>query len=155
MFDVFHSVLTVHCSLVLTCWERAGPLALLWAVFSCVFVTFPCGVLGQVWYFIVLIPDICLLPYFDSVIRMFYHFTKEITTYCCQYLILSSSHFNKSAKSDIFHCIPLSNHLLICYNRCLFSSLWTFLDKYFDNLQIVINKVTLATVTLLVIYMYN
>ena len=30
---------------------------------SCVFVTFPFGVLGQVWYLTVLIPDICLLLY--------------------------------------------------------------------------------------------
>ena len=27
------------------------------------FVTFPCGVLGQVWYLIVPIPDLCLLTY--------------------------------------------------------------------------------------------
>ena len=33
-------------------------LALLCMVFSCVFVTFPFGVLGQVWYLIVSIPDI-------------------------------------------------------------------------------------------------
>ena len=32
-------------------------------MFSCVFVTFPCGVLGQVWYLIVSIPDLCLLTY--------------------------------------------------------------------------------------------
>ena len=32
----------------------------------CVFVTFPCGVLGQVWYLIVLIPELCLLSYFVS-----------------------------------------------------------------------------------------
>ena len=29
----------------------------------CVFVTFSYGVLGQVWYLIVWIPDLCLLPY--------------------------------------------------------------------------------------------
>ena len=29
------------------------------------FVTFPCGVLGQMWYLIVSISDICLLPYFN------------------------------------------------------------------------------------------
>ena len=29
---------------------------LLFVMFKCVFVTLPCGVLGQVWYFIVLIP---------------------------------------------------------------------------------------------------
>ena len=28
------------------------------------FVTFVCGILGQVWYLIVLIPDLCLLSYF-------------------------------------------------------------------------------------------
>ena len=28
------------------------------------FVTFPCGILSQVWYFIVLIPDLCRLSYF-------------------------------------------------------------------------------------------
>ena len=32
---------------------------------SCVFVTFPCGIQGQVWYLIVSIPVVCLLPYFD------------------------------------------------------------------------------------------
>ena len=33
-------------------------------MFSCVFVIFPCGVLCQVWYLIVSIPDLCILPYF-------------------------------------------------------------------------------------------
>ena len=44
----------------------AGLLALLYMIFSCVFVTFPCGVLGQVRYLIVLIPDLCLLLYFAT-----------------------------------------------------------------------------------------
>ena len=39
-------------------WKWANLMALLYGMFSCVFVTFPCGVLGQVWYLIVLIPDI-------------------------------------------------------------------------------------------------
>ena len=59
---VCHVVLSVHCSLMVTCLEMNN---LLYVMFSCVFVTFPCGVLGQVWYLIVSIPDICLLPYFD------------------------------------------------------------------------------------------
>ena len=46
------------------CCERAGLLAVLCVMFSCVFVTFSCGVLGQVWYLIVLISDLCLLSYF-------------------------------------------------------------------------------------------
>ena len=31
---------------------------------NCVFVTFPCGTLGQVWYLIVSIPDLCRLSYY-------------------------------------------------------------------------------------------
>ena len=58
MFRVWHAFLSVHCSLVVTCSERAGLLALLYVMFYCVFVTFPCGVLGQVRYLIVSIPDL-------------------------------------------------------------------------------------------------
>ena len=39
----------VHCSIVVTCWERADLLALLYVMFYCVFVTFLYAVLGQVW----------------------------------------------------------------------------------------------------------
>ena len=48
LFRVCHAVLSIHCSLVVTCWESAGLSALLYVMFSCVFVTFPYGVLGQV-----------------------------------------------------------------------------------------------------------
>ena len=42
-----------------------GPTSwLLFVVFNCIFVTFPCGILGQVWYLIVSIPDLCGLFYF-------------------------------------------------------------------------------------------
>ena len=62
---VCHTVLSVLCSLVVTCWQRADLLALLYMMFSCVFVTFECGVLGQVCRgLIVSIPDFCLLTYF-------------------------------------------------------------------------------------------
>ena len=37
---------------------------LLFVMFNCTFVTFPCGILGQVWYLMVLIPDLCPLSYF-------------------------------------------------------------------------------------------
>ena len=56
-------VLSVPCSLVVTCWKRSDVLALLYVMFSLVFVTFPYGILGQVWYLIVSIPDLCRLPY--------------------------------------------------------------------------------------------
>ena len=43
---------------------RANLLAVLCVMFYCAFVTFPCGVLGQMWYLIVSISDLCLLTYF-------------------------------------------------------------------------------------------
>ena len=65
-----HAVLFVPCSLVVICWERADLLTLLCEIFSCVLVTFPYDVLGQVWYLIVSIPNLCLFPYFG--IKVFF-----------------------------------------------------------------------------------
>ena len=45
-------------------WSPAGKgltSGFLFVMSNCDFVTFLCGILGQVWYWIVLIPDICLL----------------------------------------------------------------------------------------------
>ena len=45
-------------------WSPAGKglTSWLWFVmFDCVFVTFPCGILGHMWYLIVSIPDLCHL----------------------------------------------------------------------------------------------
>ena len=61
---VCQTALSVLCNRVVSCWERAYLLALLHVMFNCVFVTFPFGVLGQVWYLIASISDICLLPNF-------------------------------------------------------------------------------------------
>ena len=63
------SVMYVYCSPVVTCWERPGLLALL-----CVslLVTFQYSVLGQVWYLIVSIPDLCLLTYFKSSMECYF-----------------------------------------------------------------------------------
>ena len=57
---VSHAFTSVHWCLVGTCWERAELLALVGDVY-CIFVTFPCGILGQVWYLNVLFPDLCCL----------------------------------------------------------------------------------------------
>ena len=65
---VCHAFLSVHCSLVVTCWERFNLLTLLYVMFSCIFGAFQCGVLGQVWYLIVLIPVLCILSYFKLLI---------------------------------------------------------------------------------------
>ena len=51
---VSHAVTSVHCCLVVTCWKRADLLALVDVY--CIFVTFPCGILDQVWYLIVSFP---------------------------------------------------------------------------------------------------
>ena len=61
---VSYAFMSVHCCLVVTCWERVDLLALVGDVY-CIFVTFPCGILGQVWYLIVSFPDLCHLSYFD------------------------------------------------------------------------------------------
>ena len=63
MFCASHAFESVHCCLVVTCWERADLLALVGDIY-CIFVTFPCGTLGQVWYLIVSFPDLCHLSYF-------------------------------------------------------------------------------------------
>ena len=65
VFYVCHADLPVPscsqptCVFLAALWSPAGK------VFSCFcgFVTFPYGVLGQVWYLIVSIPELCLLPY--------------------------------------------------------------------------------------------
>ena len=48
MFVFVVLFMAVSCSLLITCWERTGLLALLCVMVSCVFVTFRYGVLGQV-----------------------------------------------------------------------------------------------------------
>ena len=60
---VSHAFGSVHCCLMVTCWEMADLLALVVDVY-CIFVTLPCGILGQVWYLIVLFPDLRRFPTF-------------------------------------------------------------------------------------------
>ena len=59
-----YTILSVPCNIVITCWKRADFWALLCVVFSCAFDSFPFGVLGQVWYLIVTIPDHWLPLYY-------------------------------------------------------------------------------------------
>ena len=55
---------SVYMCFVVTCWERADLLAFVCGVY-CEFVTFPLVSMGQVWYLIVSIPDLCTLTYLD------------------------------------------------------------------------------------------
>ena len=56
--------------LIAALWSPAGKGLTSWlsfVVLNCVVVTFPFGILGQVWYLIVSIPDLCPLSYFHTV----------------------------------------------------------------------------------------
>ena len=55
-FVVSRAFASVNCCVVVTCWERSDHLALVDDVY-CIFVTFPCCILGQVWYLIVSFPQ--------------------------------------------------------------------------------------------------
>ena len=60
-------------------WSPAGKELTSWLLFvmpNCDFIAFPCGILGQVWYFIVFIPDLCHLSYFYYEIT-FHIFTND------------------------------------------------------------------------------
>ena len=53
---------------IATVWSPAGKgltSLLLFVMFNCVFITFPCGILGQVWYLIVSFPDLGRISYLD------------------------------------------------------------------------------------------
>ena len=67
MSCVCHAFASLHCCLVVTCWGKAGLLALVCDYELC-FVNFPCGILGQVWNLIVSIPDLCRLSYFYALV---------------------------------------------------------------------------------------
>ena len=55
------------CLFIAALWSPAGKGLTSWLLFvisNYDFVTLPFGIMGQVWYFIVLIPDICRISYF-------------------------------------------------------------------------------------------
>ena len=91
VLQVYYAVLSVPCSLVVTCLERAYLLVILYVMFSCVFVTFSYDVLGQEWYLIALIPDLCILPYSWVKVQNFKNlelskFISKKPSVCLQYI---------------------------------------------------------------------
>ena len=56
---------SVYMCFVVTCWERADLFALVCGVWLRV-CHFPIGTLGQVWYLILSISDLCTLIYFGN-----------------------------------------------------------------------------------------
>ena len=95
--------MVVHCSLVVTCCKEPGLLALLYMVFSCVFVTFSCGVLCQVWYLIVSIPDICLLSYFVTI-----NISKSESFFVSEKLINHNTYQNTSTISKLMKLLCIN-----------------------------------------------
>ena len=65
---ISHVFASVYCCLVITCWERADLLALVGDVY-CIFGTFPCGIMGQMWYLIVSFSDLCRLSYLAAYLK--------------------------------------------------------------------------------------
>ena len=88
LFLVF---LMLSCLFIAALWSPGGKRLTSWlllVVFIVFVVTFPCGILGQVWYLIVLIPDLCRLSYF-----------------VLKYTIVAQSHFNILVKCvGLKHC---------------------------------------------------
>ena len=87
---VFYAFASFQCGLVVTYWERADLLALAGDV-NCIFVTFPCGILGQVLYLFVSFPDLCRLSYFWNHLRLDFmaggHITVRLLLFLCPYTI--------------------------------------------------------------------
>ena len=79
---------------MVTCWERADLLAFVSDVY-CIFVTFPCGILGQVWFLIVLFPDLCHLSYFQHAVVQFLSI-QWVGTGVCE---IEFSHMSKNSRN--------------------------------------------------------
>ena len=77
---------SVYMCFVVTCWERADLLALVCGVLLRV-CHFPIGILCQVWYLIVSIPDLCTLTYFSIISGAVLEKTK-----CCNNVIRLYAH---------------------------------------------------------------
>ena len=84
MSCVSHAFASVHCCLVVTCWEGADLLGLVGIFFS-YFVTLPCGILDQVWYLIVSFPDLCRLSYFYLLIKESYIQVMSVNCFSASY----------------------------------------------------------------------
>ena len=79
---------------------------LLFVMFNCVSVTFPSCILGQVWYLIVLIPDLCHLSYFVK--KQTLPFFNQNMKLCNLVLIIAYSNSAMAldiVKIDIFYFV--------------------------------------------------
>ena len=73
--------LLLSCPFIAALWSPTGKGLTYWLLFvvlTVCCVTFPCGIPGQVWYLIVLFPDICYLSYLHCVsFFLIFHYQKK------------------------------------------------------------------------------
>ena len=89
--DVMDNYFATEAITMINIVYKADLLAVLYVIFYCVFVTFPCGVLGQLWCLIVSIPDLCLFSYLDEDYFRLFTFNRniyQIALFKCDPIIL-------------------------------------------------------------------
>ena len=99
MSCVCHAFASVLCYLVSPAGKGLTSL-LLFVLFNCVFVTFPFGILGQVWYVIASIPDLCHLSFIDIERAVTFFFIKldgKTMTTCDHYLAFKGQSLSMSS----------------------------------------------------------
>ena len=131
---------------VVTCWERAGLFALVCGVY-CEFITFPLY-LGQVWYLIVSIPDLCTLTCFELIFWVW-------SGLCCAVLVIVISYFTIISIGKRHGYIGVSVHRVIVVFPGLAHLLWLLriLTKNLDiNTLISLLGVKIADVTNVMLY---
>ena len=110
----------------------------------CFIVFLPCGVLGQVWYLIVLIPDLCLLTYFVEQNRKKIHIFFTADYLCIKNCLkpqqnyvgikIRLKHMNSfSICNNVFVCV-FSGHILFHSTLCLLmlsalQTVWTHIRR--------------------------
>ena len=110
--------------LIAALWSPAGKgltCRLLFVMFNCVFVTFPCGILGQVWYLIVSIPDLCHISYIDKILLNVFVFRGKCLKCVCL-CFLCAFLFVLYACFFVFclcFCIFVSVRYIMFYSLCL------------------------------------
>ena len=124
---------SIYMCFVVTCWERADLLALVCGV-CCGFVTFPIGILGQVRYLIVSIPDLCTLTYFVNlfIVSPIVVGVCNCSMFCCTLLYVHSSFaIILMGKRELVALLSLSSWCLVIF-------VWLFLEVPWVCLQFVI-----------------
>ena len=70
---MFFVSLVSHVSRLFIAWKGLTSWLLLVLFIVFFVITFPCGILGQVWYLIVSFPDLCRLSYFEVGEHIIWH----------------------------------------------------------------------------------